>query len=72
MQDIQLGGENIQVTFSCILDLDIVFHHTIHFHLLDATVHAQPVVFMNHKVSYGKLRKALDLVSAVLGFFRNV
>ena len=47
LQDIQLGGENIQVTFSCILDLDIVLDFVVHLDFFNSLVHAESVILMN-------------------------
>ena len=68
LQHIQLGGQHIQRAVPGVLDFDVILHHAVHLHFLNAPVDAQPVIFMHHKIAHGQLVEALDPFAVIFAF----
>ena len=68
MKRIQLGSQNIEITSSLILDLDIISDHPVNLNLLNAPVNTQTMSFMNYKISNRKFCKILNALSIIILF----
>ena len=68
LQDIQLGGLNVEIAAPGVFDLHVVFHYMIDFHFFNTPVNPKAMVFVNHVIPHGQFREAVDLLAAVLGF----
>ena len=66
LQSIQLGCQDVEIAATTVLNLDVIFYNSVHFHFFDSTINSKSMFFVDNKIPDGKLRKILDTVSTVL------
>ncbi len=71
LDNIQPGSQHIQISPIPVLNLDVVFDHTLHLHLFNPLIDSQTVAFMHHIIPHLQLIEILDFLTLIelLGLF---
>ena len=68
LKGVHLRRQNVQTASARIFNFDIILHHPVYFDLFNSFVDTKSVIFVNHIISNGQLRKVLDLLTGILRF----